>query len=150
MKSITLGLLAIILISPLWALDEADVSADAQAIKEVIEAAYVKGIHIDQDPEAIRSGFHPEFNMLVLGDDQIRKISRDAWIERIEAGKAERGGPPTVTTTHKFSLVDVTGHAGVARIEVFKNGKHTYTDYMSLYKFSDGWKIVNKIFYRHP
>ena len=33
---------------------------------------------------------------------------------------------------------------------VFRDGKHVFSDYLSLYKFEDGWKIIGKIFYRHP
>ncbi|MCP5105819.1 MAG: nuclear transport factor 2 family protein, partial [bacterium] len=29
----------------------------------------------------------------------------------------------------------------------FKDEKYVYTDYMSLYKFKDGWKIVNKTYH---
>ena len=36
------------------------------------------------------------------------------------------------------------------RVEVFRDGKHTFTDYLLLYKFADGWKIVSKAFYSHP
>jgi hypothetical protein len=46
-------------------------------------------------------------------------------------------------------FVDVTGNAAIAKIEVFKDSRHVYTDYMSLYKFKDGWKIVNKIYQKH-
>ena len=42
--------------------------------------------------------------------------------------------------------MDVTGKAAVARVELFRDGKHVFTDYLSLYQFADGWKIVAKIF----
>jgi len=38
----------------------------------------------------------------------------------------------------------------VARVELFKEGKHLFTDYMSLYRFQEGWKIVAKKYYRIP
>lgn len=41
-------------------------------------------------------------------------------------------------------------HAAVARVELWRDGKHTFTDYLSLYRFDDGWKILGKIFQRHP
>lgn len=130
-----------------------DMSNDDQeslAIKTVIEEAYVKGIHINREPAAIKKGFHPGFNMLVLGDDgKMINVPIDKWIEKIEAGKKKNPGPSKIKTTHRFVLVDVTGNAAVAKIEVFKDSKHVFTDYMSLYKFKDGWKIVNKIFQRH-
>ncbi len=45
--------------------------------------------------------------------------------------------------------MDVTGNAAVAKIELFKDSKHVYTDYLSLLKFSDGWKITDKVYFRH-
>lgn len=130
-----------------------DMSNDDQesaAIKTVIEEAYVKGIHINREPAAIKKGFHPGFNMLVLGDDgKMIKVPIDKWIEKIEASKKEKPGPSKIKTTHRFAMVDITGNAAVAKIEVYKDSKHVFTDYMSLYKFKDGWKIVNKIFQRH-
>jgi hypothetical protein len=42
--------------------------------------------------------------------------------------------------------VDITNNEAVARVEVHRDGKHIFTDYLSLYKFADGWKIVGKIF----
>jgi hypothetical protein len=76
------------------------------------------------------------------------KVTLENWIARLEESKEKN---PTLTekTTHKFEIVELTGNAAIARIELFKDGKHIFTDFMSLYKFDDGWKIVNKIFYRH-
>jgi hypothetical protein len=142
------GLLAV-LGSALLAFPNDDIEKEKTAIKQTIETAYVKGIHIDRDPAAIRSGFHPDFTMLVLRDNQMTKVALEDWIARIEEGKKKN---PTMTekTTHKFEIVDLSGSAAVARIELFKDEKHVFTDYMSLYKFEDGWKIVGKTFYRHP
>jgi hypothetical protein len=46
--------------------------------------------------------------------------------------------------------VDITGHAATVRFELCRDGVHTFTDYLSLYKCADGWKIVSKTFYTHP
>jgi len=48
---------------------------EVQAIKRVVEKAYIEGIHTTQDEETVRSGFHPECRMLVLGDDEMSKVS---------------------------------------------------------------------------
>ena len=125
-------------------------NAAAEAVMTVIRDAYIYGIHIDRDVDAIRKGFHPAFNMLILRDDQIIERPIETWIQMIEASLETDPGPSKVKTTHKFSIVDVTGHAATARIELFRDDVHVYTDYQLLYKFSDGWKIVSKIFYRHP
>jgi hypothetical protein len=123
---------------------------EVAAVKAVIESAYIKGIHIDRDVEAIRKGFHPAFTMFVYKDGDVSKMTIDEWISGIEEGKKKNPNPPKVETKHEFSMVEVSGNAAVARVELHKNGKHVFTDFMSLYKFPDGWKIVGKIYYRHP
>lgn len=42
------------------------------------------------------------------------------------------------------NFVDTEGRAVVA--EVLKNGEYFSTDYMLLYRFSDVWEIVSKVF----
>jgi len=125
-------------------------SDDVAAVKTVIEEAYVKGIHIDQNVEAIRKGFHPAFTMFACKDGEISKTSIDEWISSIEEGKKKNPNRPKVDTKCQFVSVEVSGNAAVARLEMYRDGKHVFTDFMSLYKFEDGWKIVAKIYYRHP
>ena len=45
--------------------------------------------------------------------------------------------------------MDVTGNAATVRLELYRDGKHAFTDYLSLYRFPDGWKIVSKTFQAH-
>jgi putative lumazine-binding protein len=35
------------------------------------------------------------------------------------------------------------------RMLTLRDGTHTFTDYLSLYRFPDGWKIVSKTFQPH-
>ena len=120
------------------------------AIRAVVEEAYVRGIHIDRDPDAIRSGFHESFVMLVRADEGVSKVTRDEWIANIEKSNATVPDRPKTKIDHRFKLVDVTGRAAVVKIEIDRDGTHVFTDYMSLYRTDDGWKIVGKIFFRHP
>lgn len=48
----------------------------------------------------------------------------------------------------KFKSIDATGTSAMAKIEFYIGNKLTYVDYISVYKFKDGWKIVDKIFYK--
>ena len=121
---------------------------DRQGIESVVRSAYVEGVHIKGDPALMRKGFHPDFRMFVLKDGALTALTLDEWAARIEKGARERTGPaPQIRA--EFPLVDVTNNAAVARVEVHRDGKHIFTDYLSLYKFADGWKIVGKIFQSH-
>jgi hypothetical protein len=130
-----------------------DVAAERAAVVQVVSDAYVDGIHNFRDPAAIRKGFHPDFVMLSLKDGQLDKLPIEQWIARIEERNAKEP-PPTDrskrTTTAEYPSVDVTGTAAVVKVELTREGKVVFTDYLQLYRFADGWKIVGKSFYRHP
>jgi hypothetical protein len=119
---------------------------EKEAIRQTIERAYIRGIHGNQDEETVRSGFHPDFNMLVLRDDGIDKVSVEEWFDRIEVMKADNPELWSAETTHNFLLIDVARYAAVAKLDVYRGDVHFSTDYMLLYKFEDGWKIVSKVF----
>ena len=125
-------------------------SPDDAAIKEVVDRAYVHGVHIDSDPAKIRSGMHESFIMFVRNGDAVTQLSRDAWIARIEAANAARKpDAPKPTTTADIQVLDRVGDSAVVRVNLFRDGKQIFTDYISLYRVDNGWKLVGKIFHRH-
>jgi hypothetical protein len=123
---------------------------DKQAVTKVVEEAYVQGVHANPSGEAMRKGFHQDFIMFVFDKGKINKVTRDEWISRIEAGKAQSSNSSKPEVKAEFPLVEITGNAAVVKVELHRNGKHIFSDYLSLYKFDDGWKIIGKIFYRYP
>jgi hypothetical protein len=137
---------------PLAAAAADDLAAEREAIVRVVGDAYVDGIHNFRDPVAIRKGFHPGFEMLVLREGKLEKLPIERWIANIESRNAQEP-PPTDgkrTTTAAYPLVEVTGTAAICKVELTRDGKLVFTDYLALYRFEDGWKIVGKSFYRHP
>ena len=138
-----------ILATALLAYSGAAVADDASDVKAVIQSAYVEGVHGKLDPVKMRKGFHPDFRMLVLKDGKMTAVTLEEWIGRMETREKEQPNAPKPAIKAEFPLVNVTGNAAVARVEIYRDGKHTFTDYLSLYKFADGWMIVGKIFQAH-
>jgi hypothetical protein len=122
---------------------------DESAVKETIVSAYVKGIHIDRDITAVEKGFHPSFTMFIRKGEDVRKFTLPEWIESIKKNKEKNPEGPTWKVTHEIPMVSVSGDAAVAKVMIYRDGKLIYSDYMSLYKFEDSWKIVGKIYYSH-
>lgn len=125
--------------------------SDEDAIKKVIQEAYVDGLQNKGDLQKTKDGFHPDFNLLGLKNDELTKLPIDKWIGYAEKSKEQNPAPPPADklVSVEFVNIDITGSAACAKIELYQNEKKIYTDYLSLYKFSDGWKIVSKIYYRH-
>jgi ketosteroid isomerase-like protein len=122
---------------------------EQKAIVQVITDAYINGVHAKPDATAMRRGFHPDFRMLVLTDGKMTAVTLDEWAGRFEKAAANAAAArPAIKA--EFPEVNVTGSAASVRVEVFRDGKHTFTDYLLLYKFADGWKIVSKTYQAHP
>lgn len=127
------------------------VEEEKQLIKDVIQSAYVEGLQNEGNVDKIDKGFHPAFNLLGIGKgDQIWSLPIYTWREMavadVKSGKKPKTDKDIVTVN--FLSVDVTGTAAVVKLEFLVDGQKKYIDYMSLYKFESGWKIVNKIFYK--
>jgi len=119
-------------------------------VKQVITSAYVDGIHNGGPVENIRKGFHSSFNMLRLMENDVKPLPIEEWIKNIEANRAKQGNTPISKVEGKFISVTVAGTAANAVLEIYRDGKKIFTDNLLLYKFTEGWRIVSKTYYRHP
>ena len=146
MRNMTFTLAALMLLSLPLAV-QAEEPPDEAAIKQLVQQAYVDGLLNLGDLEKTRSGFHPDFVLLGLRNGQLTRFPIADWIASAEKQKAAGQKPPS-TTIQKIS-VDITGTAAAVKLELVRAGKLVYTDYLSLYKFNDGWKIVGKIYFSH-
>lgn len=115
------------------------------AIVAVIESAYVDGIWMQGDEAAARAGFDPSFVMQVSRDGAVASVTLDQWLERLGL----HGEPLDEGITHEIRVLDADETAAVARVDVRQHGEPVYTDYMNLYRFDDGWRIVAKTFHSH-
>src|SRR5688572_13027717 len=104
----TLSLLALALVAALPVL--ADENPDA-AIIDVIDRAYVQGIHLDADAEKVRSGMHDTFVMFVRTDTGVNQVTRDQWIARL---KPRDAATPRPDIKARIEVLDRSGDAAVA------------------------------------
>ena len=136
----------------LFAVDQLDKEKKREAIKKVILGAYIEGLFNKGDLDVTRKGFHPDFNLLGNRNNKLTKFPIKQWIASTEKRNQKDPTPlkENEKTTCKFVFVDITGDAAVAKIDLFAKGeKHIYTDYLFLYEFEEGWRIVSKIYHAH-
>ena len=129
----------------------AQAQTDEAQIREVITTAYVNGIHNAGPIADIKAGFHQAFKMMVQSNGNVSEVSRDGWIERIEAGRKRNPNPDPnrPKAIGEFARISVTGTNATVELHLMRDGKKVFTDNLALYKMDDGWKIVSKTFYRH-
>ncbi|GAB5408564.1 MAG: hypothetical protein BalsKO_09290 [Balneolaceae bacterium] len=124
---------------------------EEEVIKEVIKTGYIHGAFNELNPEAMATTFHKDFAIFSPGrDGEIRRYPIASWIENTKSTKeSDDFNPEENVWDHEFSSVDVTGNSAAVKLELYHEGKHVYTDYLSLLKFEDGWKIVAKVYHQH-
>lgn len=137
-------------IFPLLAFYHFEKNKEVENIKTLIKNAYFNGAFNALDTKAMAEGFHTDFLLYTAKGEELQKLSIKEWIANIEANKAKPEYIESRKQTGKIVQVDVTDIAAIAKIELSKDGKLIFTDYLSLYKFDSGWKIVGKIYFRHP
>ncbi|HTH55956.1 MAG TPA: nuclear transport factor 2 family protein [Cyclobacteriaceae bacterium] len=119
-------------------------------VKNVINVAYIGGIHNGGPVADIRKGFHRSFNMLRLMENEVKPLPIEEWIKNIEANRAKNPNAVNPKVEGKFISVSVAGTSASVVLELYREGKMIFTDHLLLYKFNEGWRIVSKIYYRYP
>ena len=118
-------------------------SAEAAAARVPLEN-YIQG-HATGNGDFMRKAFHTEAKVMAFRDGKLTNLTSEEFASRFNgkpaADEAER--------KRRIESVEITGNAGVAKI-VLDYPTVTFTDYMSLLKVGDEWKIVNKVFYAEP
>jgi len=117
--------------------------SDEQAIEDVLTRSYVEGVWRQRDPDLVRQGFAPTFVMQVYWEARLSSRTLDQWLERMKLDRKPRESEIRV----EIDVLEVKGIAGLARVDLFEDGKHRYTDYFGLYKTDDGGRIVSKLFH---
>lgn len=123
---------------------------DEDAVKQVINTAYIGGIHNGGPIDDIRKGFHPSFIMFVKNNNDIKSTTIEEWIGNIEKSRQSNTAKPANPAVAKFQTVSISGTAAVATLDLYRGEKKIFTDNLLLYKFDEGWRIVGKNFFRHP
>lgn len=119
-------------------------------VKTLVETSYIHGAFNELNPEAMKKGFHEEFAIFSANGDKLGKYPIDRWVSSVEKRKnSSEFDPASNKWEHTFANVDVTGNSAAVKVELYKDGKHVYTDYLSLLKFDSGWKIVAKVYHQH-
>ena len=118
---------------------------DDEAIRQVVQSAYIEGLHMNAGHDQVRAGFHPEFVMFVRSDEGVRKVTIEEWIGRLPPP----GTRPNHEATAAIDVISREGNAAAVRAEVYFDGEHQFTDFFLLYKVEGSWRIVSKTFQSH-
>lgn len=118
--------------------------SEKNGIERLITETYLVPVYLKTNLEIIKTGFHEKFSMYVLANNEFSIRSRDEWIERLK--KAREQETKKNTYAWLFELIDVEDQTAMVKIRITENGELKYVDFLTLYKFKDGWKVITKQF----
>ncbi len=119
-------------------------SAAGDAVRKTIEDHYFKA-QATGDGSHLKGTFIDEGRMMWIADGQLRTRTSTEYI----AGFQGKPAADEASRKRRVVMVDVTGDAAVAKVQLdFPDT--TITDYFSLLKVGNDWKIVHKWFHRAP
>lgn len=118
---------------------------DRKTIKRVIVEGYIKGIITEGDAGKVAENWHKSCDIVIKKQEGIHKLPASYWYNRLK----QKPGPIIKDVKYEFQTIHITGYAAIAVIKVYYRDKPKYMDYISLYKFSDGWKIATKVYYEY-
>lgn len=124
-------------------------NTDEVAVKDAINKAYVETLYNLNNVQNIDNGIHQEFKLLGLRKGELTEYTIDRWKKATEYKAQCCPNGVEVKTEARFPMIDVTGDAAVAKVQLYREGHLVFSEYISLYRFEDGWKIVSNIFQRH-
>ena len=119
-------------------------SVDEEAAVRAALEHYLLG-HATGDGSHFEVVFHPEAKLFWMRDGALNTRTSAEYIANAAGAPAE----DEAERRRAITMVDVTGDAAVAKIEL-DYPDALITDYMSLLKIDGEWKIVNKIFTIRP
>ncbi len=118
------------------ALDAQD-PQEKQAIEATIQRYFNGGAN--SDISEFKKAMHPNAYLKFISNGQYREIDMPTYYGFFKAGKKNK-------RESKILSIDITGNAAAAKIRIYTKTR-IFTDYFTLLKFKEGWKIVSKTSY---
>lgn len=137
--AVTLGVVGLLRIPT----HSATLQSESNAARVPLEN-YIQG-HATGNGDFMRKAFHADAKVMAFRDGKLTNITAEEFASRFNGKPA----PDEAQRKRRIESVEITGNAGVGKI-VLDYPAVTFTDYMSLLKIGDEWKIVNKVFYAEP
>jgi len=107
---------------------------------------YFEGMYY-RDLAKLKRAFHESARLYGYRDGSFTMLPLVDWLSRVSS----RAIPAESGELFEMSIesIDLTGDAGIVKVRDLYMGLR-FTDYLSIIKFDNHWKIVSKVFYHEP
>ena len=121
---------------------------EKKEIGDLIEKSYIGAACNTIDIDILKKGFHESFTWQDKHHDRMFITTLRQWIILLEREKWLRPDWNNRTTA-EIQVIGIEGNAAAVKVDIYNDRVHDFTDFLSVYKFTDGWKITNRISERY-
>lgn len=121
-----------------------EVPTEKNKIMKLMENSYIEVMCRGGDPKLLINSFHASFRMYTYYRGEISVRSLDDWILRLEQNRGKSS-----LNRWNFAMIDVVENTAIVKLEFFVDQQLRYTDYFTLYKLGEEWKVFTKTFSIH-
>lgn len=117
-------------------------AGDVAAVETVVWT-YLDGLH-EGDTDKLGQAFHEVSHLYSMHEGGVSDLPRQKWFEMVKGrASAKSKGLPR---TDRIVSVDFSGpETAFVKLECSIHPRY-FTDYLTLLKLKDGWKVVSKTF----
>ena len=119
------------------------IPADEAGIKQAVQA-YFDAV-TDNRKTAVMRAFHPDAFIMTSRAERLSRAPFQQW----GAFADDKAHPDAPERKSKIVAIDQTGARAVAKVDLDWPDVR-YVDYLSLMKFGNEWRIINKVWFSEP
>ena len=124
------------------------VGAAAPAVADLLHQS-LTALYLTGDEAVIDRALHESYSVLLAEGESVQAFTKPMILAGLRRDKAAGKFPTFPGGAFTIDHVETVGDAALARVRFFQDGVHTCTDFISLYRFSDGWKCVALTTHHH-
>lgn len=133
----------------IFAVNQESDSQEKESIGKVIREALVDGYLNEYDLQKMQEGIHPELSIVELHNNELSRRGYPELVEYVRRVKPDRPEGRRVRVNIKILNVDIVGDIGCAKVEFYVGSELHGTDFITLMRFADGWKLIGSVAYEH-
>lgn len=117
-------------------------SSDVAAIEKVVWT-YLDGLY-EGDTAKLGQAFHEGSHLYSMHEGGVADLPREKWFELVKSRPS--GKAKGLARTDRIISIDLSGpETAFVKLECSLHPRY-FTDYLTLLKLKDGWKVVSKTF----
>lgn len=115
---------------------------EIEAIEKVVWT-YLDGLH-EGDAGKLASAFHEGSHLYSMSEGGVADLPRDKWLDMVKSRPSAKS--KGLARTDRIVSVDMSGpETAFVKVECSIHPRY-FTDYLTLLKLNDGWRVVSKTF----